>query len=300
MKRLLLSIVLPIVCLSSFAQILQENINFETPDSLFQIDTSLVGNIWQIGRPSKILFDSAYSATNAVVTDTINYYPTNNLSTFTIKVYYPTFSIAYPTTFIQFRHKYDTDTLHDGGYIEVSYDSLTTWTNISNDPNFLGFYYDQVNQSNPIISNGNAAFTGRSNSWQYEFFNWCYWLAWPDTTPVYLRFVFSSDSIQNNREGWMIDDIQVWTDWCEGIPELQNNNLISLFPNPTSDELRINHTNSISTSSIQVINYSGEVVYIINNFTGETINVRQLPNGIYLLKYSDGKGYEVKKFVVQH
>src|SRR5687768_4104081 len=49
------------------------------------IDTA-AGNIWQIGIPQKVIFDSAATVPNAIVTDTINNYPVNNTSTFTISV----------------------------------------------------------------------------------------------------------------------------------------------------------------------------------------------------------------------
>ncbi len=47
-----------------------------------QIDTSQQGNIWQIGRPQKILFNLAFSIPNAIVTDTLNTYPINDTSSF--------------------------------------------------------------------------------------------------------------------------------------------------------------------------------------------------------------------------
>src|SRR5438045_3733211 len=40
-------------------------------------------NIWQVGKPQKTLFSSASTTPNVIVTDTINYYPNNNVSTFT-------------------------------------------------------------------------------------------------------------------------------------------------------------------------------------------------------------------------
>ena len=40
-------------------------------------------NIWQVGKPQKTLFSSASTTPNVIITDTINYYPNNNVSTFT-------------------------------------------------------------------------------------------------------------------------------------------------------------------------------------------------------------------------
>ncbi|MFI5135825.1 MAG: hypothetical protein ACHQD9_08235 [Chitinophagales bacterium] len=87
MKKLLLILIIVSLHSEIYAQgvPLDENITFETPDSLLKIDTT-AGNIWEIGRPHKIFFDSAYSLPNAIVTDTLNPYPINNFSTFTIKI----------------------------------------------------------------------------------------------------------------------------------------------------------------------------------------------------------------------
>ncbi|MEI7981068.1 MAG: T9SS type A sorting domain-containing protein [Bacteroidota bacterium] len=307
MKKILISILLTSFCLTSHAQFVHlfDYNDFETPDSLLQIDISLTGNIWQIGTPSKIFFDSAYSIPKAIVTDTMNFYPPNNFSAFTIKISDPAWNPAYQPnrTSITFHHKYDTDSLQDGGYIEVSYDSGATWTNIVNDPLITGFNYNINTSSNPIIANGNAAYTGRSigfsNGWRQDGFMWCY-MPWLTPKKIFVRFVFSSDGIQTNKEGWMIDDIQLNSDICEGIPEIQNDNLITISPNPTSDELRIHRTSFSEKPRIQILNYLGQVLFGNPNFIGETIDTRNLQNGIYLLKYSDMKYFAIKKFIILH
>ena len=101
-------------------------ITFEEPSPYIHINPS-AQNIWQIGAPQKIFFNSAYSVPNTIVTDTINFYPVNNQSSFDL--YVGAFNMGgmwgwnYPLDiFIDFRHKYDTDTLIDGGYITVSWD----------------------------------------------------------------------------------------------------------------------------------------------------------------------------------
>jgi hypothetical protein len=47
-------------------------------------------------------------------------------------------------------------------------------------------------------------------------------------------------------------------------------------------------------------NLRGKLIYDNSNFTGDTIDVKRLNNGIYFLKYSDGKNYSIKKFIVKH
>ena len=127
-------------------------IDFESTDSLFTIDTSFTGNIWQIGTPSKLFFDSAWSVPNAVLTDTLNFYPPNNFSVFTIKISDTAWGQPQLNrSSISYNHKFDTDSLYDGGYIEISYDGGTSWTNIANDSIADGFYYDWPHSINPTI-----------------------------------------------------------------------------------------------------------------------------------------------------
>lgn len=80
-------------------------------------------NIWETGQPLKVFFDGAHSITKAMVTDTDAYYPPNNHSFFDLEVE----TYEYPNKAVTFWHKYDTDTLLDGGYLEISYDTGSTW-----------------------------------------------------------------------------------------------------------------------------------------------------------------------------
>src|ERR1041385_3814523 len=110
--------------------------DFDTSTSLpWSIDTTLAGNLWQVGPPQKIIFDSAYSAPNVMVTDTINPYPVNNRSSFSIKVTNAMVFNFWNFIFliVDFTHKYDTDSLHDGCFIELSLDGVQ-WQNIINFP----------------------------------------------------------------------------------------------------------------------------------------------------------------------
>jgi hypothetical protein len=85
-------------------------------NSIFiQLDTSSA-NIWQIGRPQKSLFDSAATFPNALVTDTLNYYPDSNVSRFTFKVV-PWFS--WGVLALQWKQKLDMDLHHDGALSNI-------------------------------------------------------------------------------------------------------------------------------------------------------------------------------------
>ena len=61
-----------------------------------------------------------------------------------------------------------------------------------------------------------------------------------------------------------------------------------------------NNPKSSNKQTIQIFNYTGQLLYDNQNFSGEIIDTQQLNNGIYLLKYSDTKSFSIKKFIVNH
>ena len=300
MKKLLLSISLTLIAATSFGQWLGDDwfdLNFEDTTTLDHLRIDSIANqnnLWQVGTPQKTVFTSAYSSPYAIVTDTINSYPINDTSSFEIVNLATGFGWQMPhTVILSGYYQVNSDTLTDYGKIEVSPDNGTTWIDIVNDTAYSNYY--QWWTVKPVLS-------GNSNGWQ----QFTVWLAplgplfnvqYNDT--ILYRFTFISDSVQTNKDGLMFDDFH-FEDWAEGIAEIQNDNLISISPNPTSDELIFHRTKVSTNSKIQILNYSGQVLYNNSNFIGETIDIRQLSNGIYLLKYSDTKNFSIKKFVVQH
>jgi hypothetical protein len=300
MKKILIIVGLIMCCYAVNAQFINDFITFETPDSLVRIDTALAGNIWQIGQPQKVFFDSAYTVPNAIVTGLVNNYPKGNYSTFTVKITDTSEGWIPYRAGVIYVHKFDTDSLHDGGYIEDSYDGGSTWMNIENDP-FALFHYYPEQVSDPVIANGNFAYTGRStsaygfaNGWRQDQLMWCF----PGMQhPVYLRFVFFSDTIQTNHEGWMVDNIQVYSDICEGINELNDPALLTISPNPACDILKITRKNT-AYGDCMIYNELGRTCFKQDHFNGESIDVSGFPEGSYVLRYSDNKSFTVKKFVV--
>jgi len=292
MKQFALSISLLLIAANSFGQ-WTWGINFEDPGTLdkIKIDTvSNPNNTWQIGNPNKTLFNAANSEPNVIVTDTINPYPPNDTSSFTvIHIAEGGWVYNYPKVDIGGWYFVDSDSLTDYGYIDYSPDLGNTW--------YL------VDSTRGACTWGAIedlpTFTGNSNGWKHFY----YCLEIPQVVSfgdtILYRFNFISDSVQTNKDGLMFDDLQ-FEDWIEGVPEIQNDNLIKLFPNPTSDVLRINSANLSDYSSVQIFNYLGQVMYDNPKFNEETIETRFLPNGIYLLKYSDLKNFAVKTFEVEH
>ena len=114
---------------------------------------------------------------------------------------------------------------------------------------------------------------------------------------ILYRFTFISDSIQTNKDGIMFDNLH-FEDWSESIREIQNDNLISIYPNPAKDKLFIDIKKRSESKIFQIIDYQGKILYERNNLTENDIDISQLVNGIYILKYLDEKYYSIKRFVV--
>ena len=104
-----------------------DSCSFENYCQRMLIDTSNTNNDWVIGSTNKPFFGQANSLPNAIMTDSLNPYSSNNLSYFDLGFNAWDGSGFPMNMYIQFEHKYETDTLIDGGYITVSHDSGQTW-----------------------------------------------------------------------------------------------------------------------------------------------------------------------------
>jgi hypothetical protein len=300
MKFFTLFISLFVISTQIIAQWEESNydINFENDfgPSTLNIDTiSNPNNIWQIGHPQKTLFTDAFSAPNAIVTDTLNTYPINDTSVFVITNVAVGMGFEWPhTVSISAKYFVDSDTLTDYGNFEFSPDNGITWVNLLDD---TGAY------ASSIYWNGNTTtFTGNSNGWEtfkvnIQALGPVFDITYGDT--VLYRFTFVSDSIETHRDGLMFDNFR-FLDYVEDLDEYQNDNFISIFPNPAKNELFIEIEKVSFNKAIQITNYQGQLIYDNTNFVGNSINIENFENGVYFLRYSDDKGYSIKRFVVKN
>lgn len=306
MKKICLTLFVIINSAFSIGQVtcgyiaMPEDWNFDggqTPyDYLLHIDTVLhPNNIWQIGSPQKNIINSAYSAPNVIITDTINSYPINDTSEFIFKhIDQGGYSTPHSAELAGY-YKVNSDSLNDYGTIEISLDKGATWINLVTDTVYNSHYYWFTPK--PIL-------TGNSNGWQN------FWVSlaglgsafnvnWQDT--ILLKFTFISDSIADTLDGLAYDNFQ-FCDGVEGIEEILNKNLISVYPNPTTGLIYINRQYKSLNESIQIFNSTGQLLFEDSSFNSEFIDTQKIKliDGLYLLKYSDQKNYTIKRFIVQH
>jgi hypothetical protein len=269
----------PIVALAytpGHAQVL----HFDDRDAAGHIymDSTQSNNVWQIGIPSKTIFNSPITTPLALMTDTINNYPNDNLSSFYFTVYTDDY------TNIAFWHRMQTDSLSDGGVVEVSMDGGTTWINILSSSFAVSNYYT-VGSS--IASNGGRdGFTG--------VFDWTYSaLTGYALNNVKFRFTFSSDGTNTNKEGWMIDELEVS---CigTGIVSFGNDNGINVFPNPAKNNIQFFANDNTVIEKIIVHDFSGKTIATTMQ---SNINLTEFSTGLYIAQVFTNSGVFLKRFV---
>ncbi|MCG8411454.1 MAG: T9SS type A sorting domain-containing protein [Bacteroidales bacterium] len=286
MKKLLVLLLL-IISVSVYSQRLDYSgydINFEDTTQFvrIQIDTiSNPNNVWQIGKPQKEIFTSAYSAPNAIVTDTINPYPINDTSSFIIKHIVPEMTGFCPyVAKVAGRYKIDSDTLTDFGIIEFSPDNGNVWINLLTDTQ----YVEQIWSYNEI-----PVLTGSLPGWNYfsasvAHFGPIYNIQPGDT--VLYRFTFVSDSIQTNKDGLIFDNLY-FQDWVEGINKIKNQFNSEIYPNPSSGITDIKFRND-KNEAFELTLFDSNGIFLFaaetNNSNKIRIDLSNYKSGIYFYK----------------
>ena len=263
------------------------------------IDTSYKSNIWQIGKPSKTLFNKAATLPNALVTDTLNTYPKNNKSTFSFNNNH--IRGWEGITAIQWKQKLDMEHQRDGGVVEFTLDGGSTWENVYNNPKVYKYYgFDSANIDTIKLD---YAFSGTDTTWRDI------WLCFDNSylynflTQVEFRFTFKSDSNETHQEGWMIDNmIEHTTNLHTAVPKSeQKEEYLRVYPTPTCGRLNIEAQRLDQyhvIESMQLMDATGKV---IENFglcpIRYYINMEKYSTGVYYLQVNTNLKSETFKVI---
>lgn len=274
----------------------QYYLGFDGADTFFNrfivVDTiNYHHNQWQIGSPHKATFTSAFSAPNVFITDTLNPYAPNDTSVFILKMAksipaWPGSTHYGPLYNISFDYQLDIDT-QSIARLEISEDSGGHWHDIND--SLISTYSWATSTIDTIATT--------SGSWRnfnvYRNFG-------PSASDTALfRFTFISGTSTTPHDGWMIDNMFIYY-WFEGgVAQTQNDNLISLYPNPSKGNIYIHANQSASNASVIVYDLSGREVHSRFITTSDTYINLSLPSGMYILKYVVGDEYCTKKILIE-
>lgn len=308
MKKTLLTLLITVSTIIGFSQIEPfegiydvDSCDFETPCHLV-IPQTINENLWQRGAPHKLTFTESYSLPNAMVTDSLNPYPANADSWFDLKFDMMEY-LGGMDILVGFRQKYNTDTLADGGFIELSYDHGLTWVNVLKDSNIMFLYSENLYSSEDTLKGGIPGFSGYSGDWihtQIEII-YAFPVKWPVDT-LYMRFHFISDDVETGRDGWMIDNIKSSFVDLGGAAKNKEIAEIMVFPNPLTKRSSLTIPNpSGKELIIELIDQSARSIQSYKTTKSTfTIDKGFLKPGMYLIKVtSDGLLTATGKIMVE-
>jgi hypothetical protein len=320
MKQVIFSVFV-LICVSTFSQNWPGGDILNPSDTIFfshsteQIQIGEAeGNLWEIATPSKEYLDSAFSAPFAMITDSINDYPISNNSFFDLV---PVDDGNYPfdyQLFVGFSHKYDTDTLKDGGFLSISFDNGETFQNVIDFPE--GQFYDSypgdgadelnIYTETDTLFNGERGFSGRSDGWISTMLGWTVYPIQPNrggsADTIRLRFNFISDTVENNREGWMIDDIYLFNVDVGSSTTNQNQIQFKLFPNPASNRIMVQTEKAYQDLKMEIRSITAKETIHLSNGSGNRLEADEidLAAGVYLVTlYGDGEFLGTARCVMQ-
>jgi hypothetical protein len=191
---------------------------------------------------------------------------------------------------------------YDGGIIEFSGDTGNTWQNVFNNPYVYSFYgFDAANQDTLI--NGDYAFSGTDSTWKDIWL--CFdvsWLSFSDS--LMFRYTFKSDAINNNKEGWIIDNLISHITIIHTVNEIKQEEYMTAVPNPTTGRVDIS-TKKMDEfhiiKKIELINIEGRTVQEWGvSPTKFYVDIGNHPNGIYILKVKTNRKSETFKIILEH
>jgi hypothetical protein len=211
---------------------------------------------------------------------------------------------------ISFSHKYQTDSTHDGGIVEFSFDSGATWQNVMGactDSSYMnGIHTENFYSSNDTLISGEPAFMGTQNTLQYSIVQFFAPLGgsvcsipsvWPAI--AFLRFRFVSDSIPDSLAGWIIDSIKMehyfYPDFISKINKPQS---LNTYPNPSYDGIfTFPPLNDQQEYTTEVYNAIGQ--RILNYPYNQSLDLSQYPKGLYFYKVTSETNYYTGQLLLE-
>jgi len=268
---------------------------------MFRTDTINGTDLWVYGNSSKTSFSNGLG----FVTDSINSYPAGSKGI--LEYHMP----RYYNDILLFEHKFETDSLTDGGYVRVSCDQGQSWHIAGTDEmdnigcsSWVTQYVNYPN-STTTIQDTIPAFTG-SSDWAWSAIQFADITVFQENLTskttvgdsIYFQFVFESDTIDSGKDGWMVRKIvNATADVIAGINDNDHGEELVYYPNPTTDKIQVKLGTTANDVTINAYNSVGELVQ------SETRNIIDILDyampkfkGVYLIQlvYEDGKVRNLK------
>ena len=191
--------------------------------------------------------------------------------------------------------KLDLDTSFDGAIVEYSTDSGSTWQNVFNNPYVYNFYGFDTTTADSLVT-GDYAFSGTDSVWRDIWLCFDYSFLWNLDTFT-LRYRLVSDSVDNQKEGWMIDNFRFHYTWIHtAAKNPEEVKKMKVYPTNTTGLVNIEGPKLQEfhiIRNMQLISADGRLVreYGVSPVKFY-INISDLPDGVYYLKVNTNKRSE--------
>jgi Secretion system C-terminal sorting domain len=286
----------------TYYQFFEPNASF-TDTVEYSVD-SASAKTWKIGKPNKVKFNSAFSNPNALFTDTSIYYDTSINASIIFKVHNATWGWSNLIA-IRWLQKIDLEANNDFAFVYLSRGNSNVWYNaFEYSPNFNYNFYG-FNSENVGVDSSNLekGFTGTDTTWRDI------WLCILDNNSfdsvINLKFVFKSDTLKTNHEGWMIDNFQFHPIVLHTVgSEIKSKDKFVVFPNTTNGVVHVESTfddENKLINSIAVYDAYGKLLeQNIGVSKRVTIDLSKYPDGVYYLRPNTKDKSDYLKVILNH
>jgi len=263
-------------------------------------DTATVP-LWEFGNTHKAFFATDSTSAMGIMTDTVNVYPINANNSFVLKI-----GLTSINPIVNFWHRYQTTSQHDGGIVEFSVDHGTTWQNVKGECNEdgafgIGVYTTNFYSATDTLLSGEQAFNGVTDSTVYSRMQLFYAVPEKNTSgfscdfssadSVFFRFRFKSDSVTDSLAGWIIDSMQVqYDEYGGGVANVNKYKPLNVFPNPSYDGVyNFPALANEQQYSIEVYDAMGSKMLTLPY--NRALNISKYARGMYFYKVTNGTEY---------
>ena len=113
--------------------------------------------------------------------------------------------------------------------------------------------------------------------------------------------MFSFQNRNHYGQSIYVDNINISSASTVSIKELEKDNIVTIFPNPTDGKFTISiHSTEHESYSLTILNSLAQIIYsdrLSKTITNTEIDMSNFSKGIYWIKLSDGKDEVIKKIV---
>lgn len=170
-----------------------------------------------------------------------------------------------------------------------TFGNFIEWNARSQDASFPDDYLVLISRTTPTI----AAFEDTIAKLSAEYVDWTtrtvdLSLKGFNDDSVYVAFVNKT----NNGYKLYVDDIRIWKEDPASLIEVSNVNTVDVFPNPSSDFVKISTIDAFKSASFYTLN--GQEILTSTN---QKIDINAIENGVYFISIVTLKGTILVRFV---